>query len=148
MDSKLMTVLIASIAAGLAGTAISVSAATATSPQVQHYGRIAYLTGGIGKSEAEDLQARMSKYPLAVEMFEKRGKRAVFTADADVKIADSHGQTVFDAKADGPFMLIDLPKGKYTVEASLNHTSLTKRAVHVEPGHATRALFEFPSSAD
>ena len=148
MDSKLKTALVASIATGLAGTAISASAAATPRLQEQHYGQIAYATGGIGKAEAKQFESRMSSYPLAVEVLEKSGQTAEFTADADVKIADARGQTVFDAKMDGPFLLVDLPKGEYSVAASLDHKTLSERSVSVTPGHTAHATFEFPLHTD
>jgi hypothetical protein len=148
MDSKLMkTALAASIATGLAGAAMSASATTMPL-QEQHYGQIAYATGGIGENEAKRFESEMSRYPLAIEVFEKGYKREEFTAGADVKIADQHGHTVFDAKTGGPFLLVKLPKGKYSIEASLKDKTLPRRSVYVEPGHTARAVFEFPPHTD
>jgi hypothetical protein len=146
MDTRLKTALIASFATGLAGIAIQATAAPGL--QEQHYGQIAYLTGGIGKAEAKDLESRMSSYPLAVEVLEKSGKTEEFTAGADVKIEDTHGHTVLDAKTRGPFMLVNLPKGAYSVVASLHHRTLSRHSVVVTPGHTARATFEFPPHTD
>lgn len=78
-----------------------------------------YVTGGIGQSEAKLFENRLTDHPLAIELLEHAGKREEFTANAAVKIADMHGHTVLDTKAGGPFMLVDLPSGRYSITAAL-----------------------------
>ena len=148
MHAKLRSALIASIATGLVGSALSASAATVASLPEQHYGQIAYATGGIGKTEARRFWKQMSKYSLAVEVLQDSGRLEGFTAGANVKIADAQGRTVFDAKAGGPFVFVDLPAGKYSVVAKLNHKVLKKHVVSVARGHTARATFEFPPHTD
>jgi len=50
---------------------------------------------------------------------------------------------VLEQRADGPFMLVRLPAGDYTVSASLHGESLPGHKVHVtDSGHA-RSVFVF-----
>jgi hypothetical protein len=84
------------------------------------------------------------RHSLAIELLQRAGKRDDFTAYAMVKIADSKGHTVLDAKADGPFMLVDLAPGRYSIQAKLNNDTLKKSSVWIAPDKTTHAIFEFP----
>jgi hypothetical protein len=134
------------LVAGLASLAVPAMAANL--PPEQHEGSVGYITGGIGKTEAKLFEREMPKHPLAIELLEHSGKAEEFTADATVKILDRHGHTVLDAKAGGPYLLVDLPPGRYSIAATLNNDTLKKSAVFVSHGNLARATFEFPAHTD
>jgi hypothetical protein len=117
-------------------------------PAEQYQGSVGFVTGGVGQDEAKMFEKELSKHPLAIELLEHAGKRDEFTAHAMVKIADQHGHTVLEAKADGPFMLVDLPPGRYSIQATLNNTTLKKSGVMVARDKKARVMFEFPAHAD
>ena len=148
MSSKLKAGWMALAAAGLASISVPSMATMVTMPAEQHQGAVGYITGGIGEREAKLFEQQMSKHSLAIELLEHAGKAEEFTADAKVKIADTHGHTVLDAKAGGPFMLVDLPPGRYSVVATLKHDTLKKSAVVVRHGKLARATFEFRAHTD
>ena len=148
MSSKLKAGWMALAAAGLASISVPSMATMVTMPAEQHQGAVGYITGGIGEREAKLFEQQMSKHSLAIELLEHAGKAEEFTADAKVKIADMHGHTVLDAKAGGPFMLVDLPPGRYSVVATLKHDILKKSAVVVRHGKLARATFEFRAHTD
>lgn len=148
MNSKLKVGCMALAAAGLASVSVPAMAAMVTMPAEQHQGSVGYITGGVGEREAKLFEHQMSKHPLAIELLEHAGKAEEFTADATVKIADRHGHTVLDAKAGGPFMLVDLPPGRYSVEATLKNDTLKKSRVVVAHHGTARATFEFPAHTD
>ena len=134
------------VVAGLASLAVPAMAANL--PAEQHEGAVGYITGGIGKTQAQLFEREMPKHPLAIELLEHAGKAEEFTADAKVKIRDTHGHTVLDAQAGGPFMLVDLPPGRYSISATLNKDTLKKSVVFVSHGNLARATFEFPAHTD
>jgi len=134
--------------AGLASWGGPAAALSARWPQVQRQGTVAYVTGGIGRTEARLFERRMSSYPLAIELLEHAGRAEAFTGAADVTIADARGRTVLDARAGGPFMLVDLPSGRYSIVATLGHARLKKSTIFVRQGTLARATFEFPSHTD
>jgi len=117
-------------------------------PAEQYQGSVRFVTGGVGQDEAKMFEKELSKHPLAIELLEHAGKTDEFTAHAMVKIADQHGHTVLEAKADGPFMLVDLPPGRYSIQATLNNTTLKKSGVMVAHDKKARVMFEFPAHAD
>jgi hypothetical protein len=133
---------------GFASIAVSAMAAAVSMPAEQHQGSVGFVTGGIGEREAKLFEQQMSKHPLAIELLEHAGKANEFTANAAVKIVDVYGQTVLDAKADGPFMLVDLPPGRYSIVASLKNDTLKKSSILVAHDKRARATFEFPAHTD
>lgn len=130
--------------AGLASVAVPVlAAASANMPAEQYQGAVGFVTGGIGSTEAKVFEQQASRHPLEIELLERAGKYNEFTADAMVKIADRHGRTVLDTQAGGPFMLVDLPPGRYSVQARLNNETLKKSSVVIAQNRTARATFEF-----
>ena len=108
-----------------------------------------YVSGGIGEGEAQRLQAQERDYSLTVELLEHATPRDQYTADANVKITDARdGRTVLDAKADGPFMLVQLPAGNYRVAASLHGRSMPEHRVQVTDGGHAKTTFVFPAHVD
>jgi len=140
------------MALGVVGVAMSTGPALAAvgppMPTEQHQGAVGYVSGGIGKAEARMFERQMGQYRLAIELLEHAGKAEEFTADATVKIADVHGRTVLETRAQGPFMLVDLPPGRYSIVARLNNRTLKKSAVVVTRDKLARATFEFPPRTD
>jgi hypothetical protein len=148
VNSTLKAGWMALAVAGIASLSVPAMAAMPTMPAEQHQGTVGYITGGVGEREAKLFERQMSKHPLAIELLQRAGKAEEFTADAKVKIADMHGRTVLDVKAGGPFVLVDLAPGRYTVVVTLKQDTLKKSAVVVSHGGVARATFEFPAHTD
>ena len=81
--------------------------------KVQDAGR--YVCGGIGSEESTALRAAMKDHPLSL-LFARAGGE--YLADVDVTVKDASGRTALAMRANGPVCLIDLPAGRYTVEAA------------------------------
>jgi hypothetical protein len=136
--------LVGLAAVGLPAMAAPDTVGVVSLPVEQYQGPVGYVTGGIGQQEAKLFERQLNKHPLAIELLERAGKANEFTADAMVKIADRHGHTMLDARAGGPFMLVDLPPGRYSIQATLNDHTLRKSAVLITQSGTARATFEFP----
>ncbi len=154
MDRQLSAILATTAAAFAIGAAVPAYAATepaqpmgqATLPMEQHYAGIAFVTGGVGEGQTKAFEQNLHKYPLAIELLEKQktAKRDEFTANANVSIADHTGRQVFKAQATGPFMLVQLEPGKYSVTATLGKDTIHRKDVMVEKGKTTRETIVFP----
>jgi hypothetical protein len=132
--------------AGLASVAVPVLAtpdSAVSMPAEQYQGPVGYVTGGVGQAEAKRFEQQEGSHRLAIELLERAGNSNEFTADAMVKIADRQGHTMLYAKADGPFMLVDLPPGRYSIQATLNKHTLKKSSVVVAQDKTAHATFEF-----
>ena len=87
-------------------------------PETQHSRGISYITGGVGEGETIAILAEAKQWPLLLEMSQIENGRGVWIFGATIKIMDSKKQLIFDAQADGPYMLINLAPGSYQVIGS------------------------------
>lgn len=112
-------------------------------PQLFSHGEVTYLSGGIGEDEAAAMQEAAREYPLEIVLVAKAesGRRA-YSADNEVLILDAHGNTVLDTSSDGPYMLIGLQPGRYTVVAE-DQGRHQKRIATIAPGRHQRIVFEW-----
>jgi hypothetical protein len=74
-----------------------------------------YVCGGVGSDESTAFKSAMKDHPLSL-LFARAG--GAYMADVDVTVKDAGGGTALAMRADGPMCLVDLPAGRYTVEAS------------------------------
>src|SRR5262245_12907387 len=77
---------------------------------------MAFLVGGIGSDEIVAMQAERPKYRLWVVTATR--PHGAHLADVQVRVVRADGAVVFDQKLEGPWLLLDLPPGRYEVEAS------------------------------
>ncbi|MBB5410237.1 hypothetical protein HDG34_004190 [Paraburkholderia sp. HC6.4b] len=133
-----------------AGVAVSQTAAPQSAsemhrtgmPETQQQGDISFVTGGVGRDESTALRQARRQWPLSLQF---TGPGASYVADVQVKIAKAGGATVFEATSKGPYMLVRLPQGRYTVNAT--YGSVTRReTVNVRGNGSARATFAFPST--
>ena len=89
---------------------------------------VAYVNGGIGTDEADELRAESRSFPLEL-MFSRRGdgERAEFVADVHLQILDAAGRVVVDRASQGPIFLARLPDGQYTISAEFQGRTQTRR---------------------
>ncbi len=88
-------------------------------PETQYSQGISYITGGVGEGETLAILAEAKQWPLLLEMSQIENGRGVWIFGATIKIMSSaKKQMVFEAQADGPYMLVNLVPGDYGVEAT------------------------------
>ena len=104
--------------------------------KVQDAGR--YVCGGVGSDESLAMRAAMKAHPLALLFARASG---AYLADVDVMVKDAKGGTALAMRASGPICLVDLPAGRYTVEAASE--GVTKSQVVVLEGATKTADFRF-----
>ena len=76
-----------------------------------------YVAGGFGLEEREELAQLRRDFRLRV-MTAARGSGA-YVSGVRLRVADASGRGMFDRAVDGPWLLIDLPPGRYSLRASL-----------------------------
>ena len=109
-------------------------------PAAQVVAGVKYVQGGIGKDEAAAMLAEARNYPLALVF--SGGADNHFVADVDIRVRDAAGKTVLQTTADGPIVLIDLPAGKYVVDAEYRDKTVTVRT-ELAPQRARRLDFHW-----
>lgn len=144
MTKTASALLVTFLSTGLAHAAIQSAQAL---PPMQTKGDIAWVSGGIGEAQAKAFEHAATRYPLSLEFIvkpEAKGARAEFTAAVPVTVTDKHGKALLSATSQGPFMLLELPHGRYTVIAE-RHGRKIERHVVVGQGHH-RIVFEWTAS--
>ena len=124
-----MKKLIATAAAVLLFPTVVLAAGSSLPVDVQTAQGIKYYNGGVG---LEERSAMTQIFPLKVVLATEKG---LYLNDADVKFVDSSGKEVLRVRADnGPWLVADLPAGTYTVEATLEGTTVSARGVRIKEG--------------
>jgi hypothetical protein len=99
-----------------------------------------FVTGGVGAEEADTLTREKNQYAFAI-LTAAKGSGA-FLADVHVRIVDEQSRLVLDTVMDGPWLLVDLPAGRYQVEAVLD-SRVQKSVVTIRAGDHRQAAFYF-----
>lgn len=116
MNARLVTAVVAGLT--VFAPAYSQDFNMSSRPEFGRYGSVSYVTGGIGEEEVAQMKVEAPYHPLALQFLEDCRGHSDYSAYEWVDIRDAVGNTVLAAQAKGPFMLVDLPRGRYTVTAS------------------------------
>jgi hypothetical protein len=107
------------------------SVANAQIPATQHSNGISYISGGVGEEETVAILAEAKQWPVLLELSQIENGRGVWIFGANIKVSNAKKQVVFNTPADGPYMLINLDPGDYTIEASYQGVE-QKRALSIK----------------
>jgi hypothetical protein len=104
-----------------------------------------WLMGGVGQDAVAALRLARGGYSLSVQTAARR--TGAFLADVHLRIEDAQGRPVFDQDLSGPWLLVKLQPGPYTLQAS-RHGQL--QAVHVDvPAQGLREqMFYFDTAGE
>ena len=105
----------------------------AHAPVIERSAGIEYVSGGAGLEQRDAIAAVQSRFALRVVLSGKGGEYIV--ADS-LTVRDSKGEVVNLSEA-GPFVLLNVPPGRYTVEASYQGKT---RHADVQVGREPRTL--------
>ena len=84
-------------------------------PAMKGDGAMRWVCGGIGSDESTAMRGAMKSHPLSLLFARKDG---AYLADVDVRIQGTAGAPALTLRANGPVCLVDLPAGRYNVEAT------------------------------
>jgi len=105
---------------------------------------VTFLSGGVGEDSAAQIQARANEFNLKLLFTLVEGN---YLSDVGVAIRDSGGRTLVEQVADGPFFLAKLPPGSYTVAATYEGKTQTRK-VNIGGGQRTEQFRWASTSAD
>jgi hypothetical protein len=105
---------------------------------------IIYVSGGVGQDEAAKLVAMQGSFNLKLMFTLFEGN---YVSDVGVMITDSAHRKVVDHIAQGPFFLAKLPPGPYTVAATYEGKTVTRR-VRVGGAALHTEHFRWPSNPE
>ncbi|KVF70140.1 carboxypeptidase-like regulatory domain-containing protein [Burkholderia diffusa] len=129
----------AALAAGFAVAAPGAYAQSDGLPAASQQGDVSYVSGGIGKDQSTAFEQNEAAWPLALRF---TGKGGEYLADVHVRIVDSKGTELLTTNARGPYMLVKLPPGRYTVHAAYQGSD-ESRAVTVGAKGGAKAAFQW-----
>ena len=104
---------------------------------------IEYLSGGVGMNAQDAINARARDFNLKLVFTLNEGN---YVADVGVALKDARGRTVVEDTAEGPFFLAKLPAGQYTVAATYEGRTVTRK-LQVGKGLRTEYL-RWPSNPE
>jgi hypothetical protein len=97
-------------------SAMAIMALNAHALETQTINGVSFIVGGISDDERAELAARKD-FSLLVKTAAKAGN---YLSDVNVKISTSKGAPVFETSMNGPWLLVRLAQGTYTISASYN----------------------------
>ena len=127
----------------LLAASLVLSADESALPAEKIQGNVRYISGGVGEDAAAAFKRAAAKYPLELQFVQKATPRDEFLAGVKVSIRDSASRVSLDATSDGPFLLVQLPAGKYQIEADYDGV-LKRHTVEIQAGKHARAVFVWP----
>jgi hypothetical protein len=107
-------------------------------PQIQQQGDVSFVSGGVGLDESKALQRAQSQWPLSLRF---TGPSAEFLADVQVRVVDAHNGEVLNTTSRGPYMLVRLHPGRYTVHARYKDQEQSKPVTIPATGTAKSAFY-------
>ncbi|SAK43300.1 hypothetical protein AWB82_00546 [Caballeronia glebae] len=142
--------LVAAVSAGMTGgawaqttggTASDSSSAGNTNggglPQIQQQGDVSYTSGGVGLDESHALLREQAHWPLSLRF---TGPTADYLSGVNVRIVGGKGGEVLSTESMGPYMLVKLPPGSYTVYAKYKDQEKKQAVTVAGPGKAKAAF--------
>ncbi len=84
--------------------------------QEETQGGIRFLSGGIGLEERAAIDAKAKDFNLKL-VFAMTSRE--YLSDIQVHIQEPSGKVLLSAQSKGPWFLVKLPEGQYTVQASM-----------------------------
>lgn len=83
-----------------------------------------FVTGEIAAGEREALERHTQEFNLRIVTAARRS--GAYLADAQVKVLGKSGEILLDTRLDGPWLLVELNPGDYTVDATLAGQTVRK----------------------
>lgn len=133
------------LAAALALSATLVTTAWAAEPSIelrpQMYAGVTVVNGGVTLDEAAMVKQMASRYPLRVVISGRGGDYYI----AKTMTVSRNGQTVATIPDAGPWLLMDLPPGRYTLTGEFEGIEM-QRQVTVAQGGGTTVHWVVPAT--
>lgn len=106
-----------------------------------------FVSGGIAAGERETLEGRKQEFNLRLVTAARTS--GAYLADAQVKVFDASGETLLVTRLDGPWLLIELKPGDYTVDVTFAGQTLRKSTTIRAGEHREMNLyFDVPTEAE
>lgn len=135
--------ILLSVAVALSMTFLMAGALAADPLEKTTGNGVRYISGGIGKDEADALRAMTGRYSLDLMMATPSGS---FLSNVQVTIRQGTRE-VLSTVTDGPILLVDLPPGRYAVEAVAEGIKRDENVTLLQGEHR-RLVLRWPIKTD
>lgn len=109
--------------------------------QVQEQHGVAFVSGGFGADERDQLRTMQDQFDFKLVFATDAGN---YLGYVNVRIMDQQGDTLLETRSNGPILMADLPAGNYTVIAE-NKNIGKERTVSVGGKSMTEVTFTWPA---
>jgi hypothetical protein len=106
-------------------------------PQVHTQGDVSFTSGGVGLDESRALIREQAHWPLSLRF---TGPTSDYLSDVHVRITDAKNAEILKTDAMGPYMLVKLAPGHYTVHARYKDQDKQQSVTVAGDGHAKAAF--------
>lgn len=103
-----------------------------------------FVAGGIGTEEVDRMRGEAPAYSLQLVTAAPGG---AYLAGTHVRIVGPGNQVVLDTTIDAPWLLVDLPGGRYTVHATYGGKTVERR-ITIADGKPQRVVVHFDAPVD
>ncbi|MCX2779615.1 hypothetical protein [Microbulbifer thermotolerans] len=103
---------------------LTAPATGAQTPEIQHQGKLRYVSGGIGINERRELEKLAADFDIKVILSTDTGH---FLGGGQIKVRDETGALLLNTTSNGPIFLLDVPKGAYVIEAMIGDRAQAMR---------------------
>ena len=135
------SILLRALLAGVCAVGAFSAQAQSAMPQWKGEGAVRYVCGGIGSDESTAMRAAMKDHPLAL-LFARNDGAYLANVQVAIKGGDANTAAALALRADGPVCLIDLPAGRYVIDATTSGGDTKSQTVTIGSGSKT-ASFRF-----
>ncbi len=108
----------------IAAAIVSFGSSTAFALTTNTANGITYLTGGVTLDERQEMADQRKNFSLLLKFAAKSGR---YLGDVSVNITNGKGAPVFESTTDGPWLLVNLPAGSYTLMATSGGVSQSQK---------------------
>ena len=98
-------------------------------PAEQVLGNVPYINGGAGDEEVQYIKGEMKDYTLRLAFSRAGRPRAEYVASVAVTINNGKGVNIFELASAGPYLLLKVPNGTYSVTATYENQTVTRPVV-------------------
>lgn len=121
-----------------------INAASAVVTEGRTTSGVPYLVGGVGLEESDLMKQHAQAFSVAVVTAARGG---AYLADTHVRIVGPGNNVVLDTVLEAPWLLVDLPTGRYTLVAT-NGGRTVERQLNVVSGKPQQVVLQYDVPAD
>ena len=119
----------------------------AVTPEPAKTTEISYVSGGVCSEEVNFMKGIAQHFPLEIVLVQQVDGKEIYIADVNISLHNAQQEEVLYVVTDGPFLFVNLPDGKYTINATYHDIQQTKQ-VNISKKHSRVVMLWDDKQAD